>query len=431
MSQLGAVVAAAGHCVNRGFLRFERIVSRRLDRATRALGPVFVAVAVVLIATCAFAFFEANLPFVLRMQAGTDKYHEQAVFPERFHQPETPRWCKALAASWSGYVVFMFSFHYYTAVTTPAGSPVDPAPPRPPKQLPLLGRLFLRLVSPPERSLASASRELQSSDEDTAGSKELRPSERGHLVRRSPSYSPPTSTVEPGDRPSRYARSCKKCPLSPVTRSRPPKPERTHHCSVCQACVLKFDHHCPWIKGCVGLHNERSFVLFLVWFSIACLFAAWWGFAPAWKALYSTSSGVPWQHRTPRVVMLLCEVLAAIMGLAVAVMTLSQLLLVVRAQTNVESNDNDWYRKVAECRGRTYLNPYDLGWRENLGEFFNVGGAGARDRYHWSALLLPVDLPPSSDGWSWRKRRNWQRYAMDPREQLTDEELASDDEEVE
>lgn len=97
--------------------------------------------------------------------------------------------------------------------------------------------------------------------------------------------------------------------------------------------------------------------------------------------------------------MLLCEVLAAIMGLAVAVMTLSQvklihpvqispadparpmqLLLVVRAQTNVESNDISWYRKVAESRGKTYLNPYDLGWRENLGEFFNVGGAGARDR---------------------------------------------------
>lgn len=50
---------------------------------------------------------------------------------------------------------------------------------------------------------------------------------------------------------------------------------------------------CPWIKGCVGLHNERSFVLFLVYFSIACFFAAWWGFDPAWKALTAKYSDTP------------------------------------------------------------------------------------------------------------------------------------------
>ncbi|GAA6004759.1 DHHC family palmitoyltransferase [Rhodotorula paludigena] len=228
-------------------------------------------------------------------------------------------------------------------------------------------------------------------------------------------------------RADRYARVCKKC--EPTTSGgRPPKPERTHHCSVCATCILKFDHHCPWIKGCVGLHNERYFTLFLCYFSVASLFAAYWGLRPTLRGLSFVRNS--WDHLTPRIVMLLSEVLTTIMGFAVLVMCLSQLHLIMRNQTNVESSDNDWYRKVALSRGRTFLNPYDLGWRENFREFFNIGAA-SEGRYHWLTVFLPLAIPPVSDGWTWRKREDWHDYAMSHEDELTDEEEPDSDEEVE
>ena len=41
------------------------------------------------------------------------------------------------------------------------------------------------------------------------------------------------------------------------------KPLRTHHCSLCGVCVIKMDHHCPWINNCIGQNNQRYFLLFL------------------------------------------------------------------------------------------------------------------------------------------------------------------------
>lgn len=57
-------------------------------------------------------------------------------------------------------------------------------------------------------------------------------------------------------------RYCQKC--------RCKKPDRAHHCRSCQKCVLKMDHHCPWLATCVGLHNYKQFILFLLYTSVWC-----------------------------------------------------------------------------------------------------------------------------------------------------------------
>ncbi|CAK0889378.1 unnamed protein product [Prorocentrum cordatum] len=43
-----------------------------------------------------------------------------------------------------------------------------------------------------------------------------------------------------------------------------PKPPRCHHCRTCERCVLKMDHHCPFLGNCVGQRNYPYFCLLLL-----------------------------------------------------------------------------------------------------------------------------------------------------------------------
>ena len=50
------------------------------------------------------------------------------------------------------------------------------------------------------------------------------------------------------------------------------RPARSKHCSVCDRCVAKFDHHCPWINNCVGEKNVKWFLTFLLVHLLMCLY---------------------------------------------------------------------------------------------------------------------------------------------------------------
>mmetsp|Transcript_23686 Transcript_23686/g.42893 ORF Transcript_23686/g.42893 Transcript_23686/m.42893 type:complete len:292 (-) Transcript_23686:42-917(-) len=60
---------------------------------------------------------------------------------------------------------------------------------------------------------------------------------------------------------------CKKC--------RHERPERAHHCSTCGVCILRMDHHCPWIVNCIGWRNHKYFLLMTWWTFFACLAFLW------------------------------------------------------------------------------------------------------------------------------------------------------------
>lgn len=71
--------------------------------------------------------------------------------------------------------------------------------------------------------------------------------------------------------------------LKPKPRPRPPKricrrcksfkPDRAHHCSICKRCILKMDHHCPWVNNCVGIGNHKFFLLFIFYTFLSCSYA--------------------------------------------------------------------------------------------------------------------------------------------------------------
>lgn len=56
-------------------------------------------------------------------------------------------------------------------------------------------------------------------------------------------------------------------------RCRSHKPTRAHHCSVCKRCIIKMDHHCPWVNNCVGIGNHKYFLLFVFYTFLSCVYS--------------------------------------------------------------------------------------------------------------------------------------------------------------
>ncbi|XP_065409688.1 palmitoyltransferase ZDHHC16 isoform X4 [Chrysemys picta bellii] len=189
---------------------------------------------------------------------------------------------------------------------------------------------------------------------------------------------------------------CRKC-ISP-------KPARTHHCSICNRCVLKMDHHCPWLNNCVGHYNHRYFFSFCLFMTMGCIYcgiSSWDMFREAYAAIETYYQTPPpafsFRQRAFHKSIVYLWVLCSSVALALGALTLWHAALITRGETSIERHINKKERQRLQKKGRVFRNPYSYGAWDNWKVFL-----GVETRRHWlTRVLLPSTHLPHGTGLSW------------------------------
>ncbi|KAJ8922061.1 hypothetical protein NQ315_008702 [Exocentrus adspersus] len=169
------------------------------------------------------------------------------------------------------------------------------------------------------------------------------------------------------------------------------KAPRSHHCRKCGRCVMKMDHHCPWINNCVGWGNHAHFTLFLLFATLGCLHAS----VILGRSLYKSIHRMHYITGNQPVIqfglygLIMCVLaLGFAIGVVVAVGMLLyfQLRAIVRNRTAIE----DWILEKANFRrrdsGKMFVFPYDLGPRVNCFQVFTLSCHPVGDGIHWPVV---------------------------------------------